>query len=176
MWNFASVHSNGENMQQIVDCGFNKIYTRGVHNFQKIAKFPLNCARPQHKKHTCDSSIAPRPFCSPPPGIPAMSSSPLSSSSSPSSGLTTLHLHFILHTEHWTRLTSHWTPYTTLQWCDITHLMWHHTLDVTSHTLYRILDSQGCTILHGVLTISSDIGRFEQYRNGTYPTRPDKIN
>ena len=34
---------------------------------------------------------------------------------------------------------------------------------------------QGCTILHGVLTISSDIGRFEQYRNGTYPTRPDKI-
>ena len=35
---------------------------------------------------------------------------------------------------------------------------------------------QGCTILHGVLTISSDFGRFEQYRNGMYPTRPDKIN
>ena len=35
---------------------------------------------------------------------------------------------------------------------------------------------QGCTILHGVLTISSDIGRSEQYRNGTYPTWPDKIS
>ena len=35
---------------------------------------------------------------------------------------------------------------------------------------------QICATLHGVLTISSDIGRFEQYRNGTYPTRPDKIN
>ena len=35
---------------------------------------------------------------------------------------------------------------------------------------------QGCTIKHGVLTISADIGCFEQYRNGTYPTRPDKIN
>ena len=35
---------------------------------------------------------------------------------------------------------------------------------------------QGCTILHRVLTISSDIGGFEQYRNGTHLTRPDKIN
>ena len=35
---------------------------------------------------------------------------------------------------------------------------------------------QICAILHGVLTISSDIRRFEQYRNSTYPTQPDKIN
>ena len=35
---------------------------------------------------------------------------------------------------------------------------------------------QICAILHGVLTISSDIGLFEQYLNITYPTRPDKIN
>ena len=35
---------------------------------------------------------------------------------------------------------------------------------------------QGCTILHGVLTISSDIGRFEQYRNVMDPSRPDKNN
>ena len=40
-----------------------------------------------------------------------------------------------------------------------------------SHSLF-----QGCTILHGVLTVSSDIGRFEQYRISTYPTRPNKIN
>ena len=35
---------------------------------------------------------------------------------------------------------------------------------------------QICAILHGVLTKTSDLGRFEQYRNITYPTRPDKIN
>ena len=31
-------------------------------------------------------------------------------------------------------------------------------------------------ILHGVLTISPDIGRFEQYHNVMYPTRRDKFN
>ena len=34
---------------------------------------------------------------------------------------------------------------------------------------------QICVILHGVLTISSDIGCFEPYHTITYPTRPDKI-
>ena len=35
---------------------------------------------------------------------------------------------------------------------------------------------QICAILQRVLTILSDIGRFEQYLNVTYPTRPEKIN
>ena len=42
---------------------------------------------------------------------------------------------------------------------------------VARHALHQI-----CVILHGVLLILSDIGRFEQYRKVMYPTRPNKIN
>ena len=55
-----------------------------------------------------------------------------------------------------------------------TYIRNHHRI------IYQFLGSQGYAgqrwaILHGVLTISSDIGCFEQYCNITYPTRPDKI-
>ena len=35
-------------------------------------------------------------------------------------------------------------------------------------------ESDVCDIYRDA-TISADIGHFEQYRNGTYPTRPDHI-
>ena len=41
---------------------------------------------------------------------------------------------------------------------------------------YKCIDPRYVSYELWELLISSDIGHFEQYRNGTYSTRPDKIN
>ena len=45
--------------------------------------------------------------------------------------------------------------------------MLRNDMKTCSNTAY-----QGCTIKHGVLTVSSNIGRFEGYRHGTVTSRP----
>ena len=42
------------------------------------------------------------------------------------------------------------------------------------HDVEQSLDHEAG--MYDITRSVNDIGRFEQYRNGMYPTRPDKIN
>ena len=79
--------------------------------------------------------------------------------------------------QHSTRYTLH---YTTLLYNTLFHLMlntnalFNEKSKLKGHWLpLPVLNPtvQICEILHGVLTISSVVGRFEQYWNETYPKR-----